>query len=370
MIRVLVVNTVAFTSNGISSIILNTSLWMNRAGIELDFAASGNSDAYYVEKFKQMGTSLYTFNKANPVKYIASLFHLMRNRKYDIVHVHGNSAMMTPVLIAALLAGIPVRIVHSHNTQTNHPIMHRLLYPLFSSLYTQAVACGHKAGEWLFHKKPFVVLNNGIDMTKYKFCAAKRARMREEYRCADDTVYIHVGRFNANKNHVFLINVFDDLLRIKPNSKLILVGTGDLYNIIVRCIKEKKLMQHIICVGETDRVAELLMMADCFVLPSVCEGLPVVLIEAQASGLPCYVSDHVPIESDKTNSLKFLEINTVQDIHTWVQNLSQVSAETDAKRMVKSQTNIELLQRAGYDIRQVAKRLRDLYISSVLKENR
>ena len=160
--KVLVINTVRFKLNGISAVIKNYYQAMDKKNLQMDFVAIDEPSDEYRSFFEESHLRCYVFHKKNIVNYFCKILELCRKEKYNIVHIHGNSANMAIELFAVALGGVKVRITHSHNTATMHPFMHNLLWPIFSELCTTRLACGEDAGKWLYRDKKFTVLNNGI----------------------------------------------------------------------------------------------------------------------------------------------------------------------------------------------------------------
>lgn len=233
-----------------------------------------------------------------PLAHYFRLYLTMRKNKYDIVHVHGNSSMMAVELTLAGLAGVKKRIAHSHHGECPSIRVHKLLSPYFRKVYTKALACGTQAGNWLFGEGRFEVLPNSFWVDRFYFDVRERQRVRKELHIESGFVIGHVGRFNEYKNHSYLLEVFEGLASKRPDALLLLVGTGPNFDKIKDLAEKHPFGERIIFYGETDNTSALYSAMDVFVLPSRCEGFPVVLLEAQISGLPCVVSDKVTKEVD------------------------------------------------------------------------
>ena len=286
---------------------------------------------------------------------------LCRKEKYDIVHIHGNSANMAIELFAVVLGGVKVRIAHSHNTATMHPFMHNLLWPMFSKLCTTCLACGEDAGKWLYKDKHFIVLNNGIQTKDSAFSEEKRNAVRKELGIQDDEVLLgHVGNFIEQKNHSFLIDIFSEIHSANPKYKLLLISDGMLMPIIKDKVHSLGLDDAVIFLGKTLKVSDYLQAMDLFLLPSLHEGLPVVLVEAQAAGLICAVSNTVAKEADLTESCVFLPIDSTAP---WAEVVKKLRYKK-RNREEDSTNNIALIKEKGYDIEQNADKLRQIYVNT------
>lgn len=358
MIRVLVINTVRFDANGISAVIKNYDQAMDKEGLMIDFLAMDEPDDGYRAYFENNHLNCHVLCKKRIVSYFWGIVRLCRRGQYDIVHVHGNSANMAVELLAAALGGVRVRIAHAHNTATMHPVMHRLLWPLFSRLCTVCLACGEAAGRWLYRDQAFTVLKNGIETQAYSFSEKSRQAVRRELGVrADEILLGHIGCFNGQKNHAFLIDVFSEVRKANPAFRLLLIGDGELMPAVRQKVHASGLEASVMLPGKTRRVAQYLQAMDLLLLPSLYEGLPLVLVEAQAAGLPCLVSDAVDREADLTDTCAFLPIDAAGPWAEAVAGKEYVACD----RQAASEGNLARLREKGYDIGENAGELRRIY---------
>lgn len=352
--KILIINTVNFELNGISSVIMNYYKGMNKKDIDIDFMAISEINEKYIKEINRE-SNIYTLNrKKNPLKYFKELYKLMKQKKYDIVHIHGNSATVTIETIAAFMARVPVRIVHSHNTTCNYKKLHKILYPIMKKTYTHGFACGYEAGKWLFKGEKFEIVKNGIDLKKYIFDINARIKMKKKLSCTDKIILGHVGNFVDQKNHNFLIEVFDKLLKTNDNYELVLIGDGPLLNEIKNKVDILGISKNVKFIGKTTEVNSYMQAMDILLLPSHYEGLPVVLIEAQALGLPCLVSDKVSQEAKITELVKFIPI---EDSDIWIKNIKNqcIEENRDSKKW-----HIDI-KNSGYDISKNSENMKCLY---------
>lgn len=356
--KVLIVSTVRFRLNGVTSVILNYYRNMDKADMQIDFVVHNEISDEYRQELEGNGSRVFRLpRKKNPLVYMWKLYRLLKKGKYDIIHIHGNSAMMTIDVLPAVLAGTPVRIVHSHSTSCSHMKAHKLLLPLFSKCYTHGFACGEAAGRWLFGSKPFQIIKNGIELKRYSYDPALRQTFREKLGAEDRTVIGHIGNFTSEKNHAFLIEAFSALLKRDRSYLLVLIGDGILMDDIRAKAAESGIEKDVVFIGKTTQVPEYLQAMDMLVLPSLHEGLPVVLVEAQAAGLPCLVSEAVSREADLSGSLKFIPID---DPAVWADAIEAAAA----KRLDRAQQYVQWQQcaaEAGYDISHNAVITKQLY---------
>ena len=289
-----------FEVTGISVVIMNYCKALDKNKYDLTIIAGTPIAGQYVTEAEKFGIkiiSLPSRHKA-PFKHYLTLYKTLKAGQYDIVHDHGNSSMMAIELTIASLAGVKVRIAHSHNSVCPNIKLHRLLNPYFKNTYTKALACGTLAGEWLFGKNQFEVLPNGFNTREFIFNEKAREQFRQELHVENCFVIGHIGRFNEQKNQPFLLQVFKEIACHRKDAVLLLVGAGPDFESTKQLVIKHPYKDQIILYGETKNASDLYSTMDVFVLPSRYEGLPVVLLEAQISGLPCIVSDSVTKEVD------------------------------------------------------------------------
>ena len=354
--KLLIVNTVPFQLNGITSVIMNYYRKLDKSGLQIDFVAlSGISDPL-LQELEAGGSRVFCLpRKGNPLSYLWRLTRLLRAGRYDALHVHGNSATMALDLLPGVLAGVPMRIAHSHNTTCTHMRAHKLLSPLFQKCCTHALACGDAAGKWLFGSRPFQVLNNGIDLASYRYDETTRLSFRQRIGAEDKLVIGHVGNFVEQKNHDFLLRWFARLAEKRPDAQLLLIGEGELLAQSRQTARELGIIEQVVFLGKSTEVASWLQAMDVFVLPSLHEGLPVVLVEAQAAGLSCFAADTVTAEADLTGTVRFLPIT---DPGCWAAALQDFAP---GDREHASEVYRQRIRARGYDVAENARWLRTFY---------
>lgn len=234
MFRILYVNGGLMNRGGIESFMMNYYRHFDRSKIQIDFAVhDAGGEGFYDHEIESMGGHIFHLPRkfTHPFSYANDLRKIINTGEYKIVHTHMD-AMGAWVLKVAKECGVPVRIAHSHNTQhlTSNPIKLYFLEMARRDIVkyaTERMACSEAAGKWLFGDYPFTVVHNAIDADKFVFNAAVRQQVRSELGISDNEFVIgHIGRFDIQKNHVFLINLFAKLLRIIPSARLVLVGGG------------------------------------------------------------------------------------------------------------------------------------------------
>ncbi len=356
--KVIMVITVELGKNGIATCVLNYSAALNRQGIETDIVAPNDVKKDIKERLDREGIRLYEIEgrDTDTLRYWSRLRKIIKKGKYDIVHIHGNSATMAIELIAAYFAGCRVRIAHSHNTTCEHRKAHRLLKPVFDRMYTQGAACGTEAGRWLFGEKAFTVIRNGIQTEKYLYNAARREEIRKCLGITENDILLgHVGIFNYQKNQEFLVKVFAKLGERESRYRLVFIGDGKIRKHVTALTEELQVQNAVIFVGNVNDTAPYLSAMDLFVLPSRFEGLPYVLIEAQAASLPCLVSSAVTREANVTGLVDYVD---GFDENIWADAVIRHKKGHDDENC--SQIT-EKIKNAGYDMESNAELVKEFY---------
>ena len=357
-VKILMINTVPMIYDGITAVMLNYVENMDRTGLQIDFLAGNAVEDALRRRVEAVGGRLFRIERRNrrPLRYILRLARLIRKNGYQLIHAHGNSCTLAFEMLAALLGGARVRCAHSHNSSALNLRAHKLLKPLFRLCYTHGFACGPEAGRWLFGRRPFEILNNGIDANRYRFDSAAREEYRRRLGVGDRTAIGCVAHFVPQKNHAFLIEAFGRLCEGGDRWLLTLIGDGALRPQIEALVREKGLEDCVRFTGTTRDVPQLLSAMDLMVLPSLFEGLPNVLIEWQAAGLPALVADTVSPSARLTDLIEFLPL----DARRWADAMERAAPIPD--RAAASARSARVIAAAGYDIGENAARLRALYL--------
>ncbi len=348
---------------GVEAVIMNYYRNIDKSKIQFDFICDSDSTDIPYEEIEALGGRVILcppYQKA--LEYHKELKRIFKENRYKIVHSNINALSVFP-LCAAKKAGVPIRIAHSHSTSSKKEwkktILKDILRP-FSKVYpTHYFACTEHAGRWLFGDKTFeegkvLVINNGIDTDKYVFNEKVRREVREELDLKDSDIVIgHIGRFMKQKNHDFLIDVFNELYKENSNYKLMLIGQGPLQEEIKQKVENLGLKQAVMFLGQKTDVNRYYQAMDLFLFPSLYEGLGMVMIEAQCSGLPCVASTEVPGIAKVNDNVEF--IGLVQPINVWTEKV---------KEMIKLERiiNLDRVKESGYDIVTEAKKLEREYL--------
>ena len=353
--------------NGIGMSLLNYYNYIDADKIQMDYLVPNKVDEELKKAFTKKGNKLFEFDYKNkkmhqrrPIKYCIKLYKLIKQEKYDIVHAHGSSSMLFLQLLTAKAAGVKVRIAHSRNTESDFKVLDKLCKPLFQLSYNEAFSCGKEAGEFLFGKnKEFTIIPNGKDSKIFSYKEDVRKQYREKYHLQNKIVLGHIGNFNYQKNHAFLIDIMYKLCKENDNYCLMLAGDGSLRKDIENKVHELHLESNIIFLGQisNSEVANLLNAMDIMIFPSRYEGFPNVLIEWQMNGLPCLISDTITKDVQITNLVHFLSI---ENPDLWINEIRKIEL---LDRKDENATINKLIKDAGYDIETNAKMLEEKYIS-------
>lgn len=327
--------------NGISTVIMNYCTHLDLSKYVITIIVGEYVDSLFNKICNKLGIQIIVLPRRtqNPLRYYIDLNKALSENEFDIAHVHGSSASIAPELLLARLHQIPIRIAHSHNTTTTNMRVHRMMKPLLNLTYTDAFACGQAAGEWLFANKPFTVIKNGFDVKKFAFNSDNRLRMRQKMNLEGKLVLGHVGRFNYQKNQEFLVQLLQFLRNSDLKVHLMLVGTGKNVSAIKAKVDSLGLTSRVSFVGETNAPEELYSAMDCFIFPSRFEGLPVSLLEAQISGLPCVVSNTVTDEVIIGSSVRMVSLTDSLD--AWASLIRTVSPSQRSAFFIENQSKIQ-----------------------------
>lgn len=350
---------------GVESVMNNYYRNLDHSKIQFDYIIDEDSTCEPPQELIGMGAKYYVVPPYQRLPaHLKALVKLFKENKYQIVH-SGMNTLSVFSLFAAWIARVPVRINHNHSTankgEGNRIIVKYALKPFAKLFATDYFACSEYAGRWLFGDKTYnkgkvKVFNNAIDLSRFEFDVDKRNEIRNKYRIGEEVLVIgHVGRFMPQKNHAFLLEVFEKIQKINPNSLLMLIGDGELREEISATVRRLKLNNKVIFIDPTTKVEDYYQAMDVFCFPSIFEGLGLVAIEAQASGLPVVVSDAVPYEADITNVIKHLSLNESRE--KWVDTIIKY-AKVDRSRALN-------LQNSKFNIKKESKKLENFYLSAV-----
>lgn len=360
--RILQVVTI-MNRGGLETMLMNYYRKLDHSKIQFDFMTHRYHRGDYDDEIERLGGRIYRMPRIIPGNYykyfrqLEEFFEL--HTEYKVVHAHINENSGF-VLRTARKKGIPCRIAHSHLAALN--LDYKLPFRWYGRFHLKKnsncyFACSMDAGRWLFglsslRNGEVTVLNNAVDIEQFRYNENVRNKMRAALDINNELVIGHVGRFNEQKNHHFLIDIFYHLQKIKKDSILLLIGEGYLMNEIKEKVKMLGLENNIKFLGMREDISDLMQAMDLFLFPSLFEGLPVVLVEAQAAGLPCITSTGVTMEANLCEKVQFINLN--DSPKDWAVKILSSSLER--------QNNYEKLSKKGYDVGKNVQQLMNLYL--------
>ena len=346
-------------NGGVEAIVMNYDRAIDHDRVQFDFFVDETSSFPQRAEIELLGGRCYLVpSYTHPIRYIRALKRLFRENGYTIVHAQINTMSVFP-LFAAWLARVPVRICHNHSTSHRgegfKSILKLLLRPFAKLFATHYFACGDTAARWMYGARlvdagRVSVLPNAIDLSRFRFSQEARASVRTEIGVESETLVVgHIGRFMFQKNHAFLLKIFQSLLAIRPNALLVLAGEGELFAQTQALAKSLGIERNVRFLGVRRDAERLYAAMDVFCLPSFYEGLPVVMVEALSNGLSCVVSDQVTRE---LNEFAVTQLSLDDAPEIWARALAAAT---------RNETAPEALL-ARFDIRQTAKQLEAFYL--------
>ena len=350
---------------GIETMLMNYYREIDRSQIQFDFLANKPAPGEYEEEIRSMGGRIFVSPGLNPLhypqykRYMADLLH--GNPDIIIVHAH-NEAMGYYALQSAKDAGVRVRIAHAHSTR----IIQDYKYPLklickqlLPGAATDYWSCGREAGIYYYGEKRWnasgFILRNAIDVSRFAFQPEVRERLRQVNGLENCFVIGHVGRFNVEKNHIRLMDILAEIAEAIPDTRLALIGTGELEQAVKEKARAVGVQDKTLFLGQMADVSGWYQAMDCFVLPSLFEGLPVVGIEAQAAGLPCFFSDRVTDEILLSPEARRISLQA--DDAEWAREIIAARQSEVNRNQGK-----DVVRQAGYDIHEEAQKLQEIYL--------
>ena len=352
---------------GIQSFLMNVYRNIDREKVQFDFLIHSKEKGAFDNEIASLGGKLFYLNKLSSkyfLSYQSELVKFFKEHKYNIIHSHLN-LLSSFALSSAKKANVPIRIAHSHSSSISDKGLKKFI-KLFAKTQinkhtTHNFACSKEAAIWQFGKEAWnngrvKIVPNGIEIEKFLFNEVVRQRIRKQCNMEENNFVIgHVGGFRKVKNHEFLLKVFEKIKKIKENAILMLVGSGELEGEIKELANRLGLLNSIVFTGSVQNVNEYYSAFDSFVFPSIYEGLGIVLVEAQANGLPCFVSDVVPSEANLSDVYFPLSLDaSVEEWATSIINKSNLSNRECPEGLKR------------YDIKNVAKALEEFYINGNL----
>ncbi|WP_271400416.1 glycosyltransferase family 1 protein [Salinicoccus roseus] len=364
MIRVLHVVS-ALGSGGVENLLYNYYKHIDTNQITFDFIVHSENIGVKEREFMSLGSSVYHVvpKRINPIRNARKIKEIIKNGGYDIVHAHQDYMSFIPLLYAKKY-GVHTRISHSHLAHINNSgSLNNLLVSMFKIINkhyaTDYFACSVDASLELFGKKEVdlgkpIVMKNAIDVEQYTFSESKREQIRKELGVEEKFVIGNIGRFTYQKNHTFIIDIFSKVYKKNENSVLLLIGEGEGKQKIERKVKELGLEKAVRFLGVRSDIPDLMQAMDVFLFPSNFEGLGIVLIEAQASGLQCIASKKViPKETNITDFIEYISLE--ESSENWANAVLRYG------QGYKRKNTSEQIKIAGYDLLEQSKWLENYY---------
>lgn len=356
---------IANSNGGITHYALNNWKWMNKDIFQCDFATMSKR-LDFEDEILEMGSKIHyisCYAEVNKEQFRKEVHKILTNG-YDVVHLHTKQWKSFEMEELCVECGVPKIIVHSHSTGIDtldskkrhfETRLHEETKGKFNtSLATDFWACSQLAADFLFGeqipKDRIKIMHNAIDINKFIYNEEIRNQYRKKYNLEDNFVLGNVARFVYQKNHEFLIDVFAEVIKVIPNAKLILLGDGELKQKIKNKVAKLNITDKVLFLGKRDDVNNWYQAMDIFCLPSRFEGLGIVLVEAQAAGLPCVISDTIPEEVLIANNVYQLR----QSHELWKKKI--VESRNTARR-----DNALELKKRGYDIQMQIKYIEKEY---------
>lgn len=372
-VKVLFLDTV-MDRGGAEAMTMNYYRNIDRTKVEFDFLVHREYKAAYEDEITELGGKIFRICPPYPQNYFCyrKAFRkiLYAHPEYRVIHCN----MMELGLFAYMEAkrcGVPVRICHAHTAPDKEPLS---LKTVIRSIYkkimlgsiTHKFTCGEKAAQWVFGKRNtnnVYYMKNAIEAELYRYDSVIEQQVRAEFGLGNKFVVGHIGRFFEPKNHPFIIDTFAEVVKQEPNAVLMLVGGGELDDAIMNQTKEKVkqlgLEDNVIFTGVRTDVYRIIQAFNIFILPSLCEGFPVVMVEAQAAGLKCVISDKVPSECDITGNVEILNLDAGS--RKWAERI--LSYKGTYQKIDMYQTIVDM----GFDIKENAKWLEEFYLNALDK---
>lgn len=342
---------------GLETMIMNYYRNIDRSKVQFDFLVHRDFEADYDKEIIELGGEIYRVPPMNPLSigYYQALDDFFSNHKYDIVHSHLDCMSAYPLWFAKKY-GVKTRIAHAHNKNQDKNLKYiiKVISKKWMPRYaTHLFACGQEAGRWMFLGKPFTVVNNAIDARKFIYSKKQEILSKRMLGVEEKFVIGHVGRFEPQKNHSFIIDVFSKVLDKYEDAVLVLVGAGEEQKKIVDKVQKLHIENCVYFLGNRNDVPVILQAMDVFLFPSLYEGLGIAAVEAQAAGIPCVLSSQVPVECKMSREVKFVSLSDSLD--TWAKLIC------DYRNYQKLNNYLEIYNN-GYDIEQNVQWLQKFYL--------
>lgn len=361
-------------NGGIESFCINVNKNINRNKYDIDYFLTIGNNEYYKDEIKSLNAKVFNIKEFSIPKYIPSFYKLfyitkkiIKKNNYKIIHIHQCKGIIS-ILLAAKISNVSTMCIHSHNAfipKTNSLIInlkikiYSIIIEIISNMFnTYNIGCSKEAckymfGEKCFNNKKTKVIFNGISFNKFDKLKFNKKLVVDKYNIKNNSInFINIGRFEEQKNQLFLIRVFSELIKIRKNIKLIIIGHGSLEDSIRNEINILGIEEYVDILPQDTNIAEILSAMDYFLLPSLYEGLGIVLIEAQSMGVQCFASNYIPEEAD-VGLCRFLPLKIGAE--NWAKEIDKYIKENKYGKIDKEKLN-------NYDIKNVVLELEKIYL--------
>ena len=370
MKRILEVNVDDKGYGGVFAFVLNILERIDHKNFILDVCTFEKfDDERHKKKFTKYGGVVYDcWGTGNFIKKqlqtCLKFYRMLKETPYDTAHIHSDVAYKLLLYgLAAKIGGVKTVIVHSHSTgvegrhRTIKKILQRISKPVLSHTDFLKFSCSKLAAQWMYDDpQNAIIIKNGIVTEKFLYSAETRNRIRRELGIRDEHFLVGtVGRFNYPKNPFFALEIIKHIFQMNPDARFIWIGSGELKKDIEEKAKKYGIDDRIIFLGNTDQVNEYYQAMDGFILPSRFEGLPLVAIEAQAAGLPCFFSASITPDIGITNLAHFISLDKSPE--KWAETILK-------ERKIERKNMQEEIIKSGYDIKHAIKKLEEYYSKS------
>ncbi len=359
----------SMNAGGAETFLMKIYRALDKSQYQMDFVVAIREEGFYDKEIKNMGGKIYHISPKSQgiLKNFFSIRKIVKENKYKYVLRTSQHSLSALELLSARLGGAKVTIFRSSNSNTTSTskkelILHKICMFMPRLFANVRIAPSTEAAEFMFGKNCIktgraFLLNNAVDIELFSFDADARLRYRKEFGIGDGILIGHVGRFNQQKNHAFLIDIFNEIVTRNIDAKLILIGTGELENDVLEKVKKYKLEERVIFTGVRSDVSKIYSAMDVFLFPSLYEGMPNTVIEAQTSGLKCLVSDAITQEAAVTDAVYFSNIN--DDCVAWSNKLLEIVVINKEDRSLYA----KYMEVSGYSIKDSSKK----FVASIFK---
>lgn len=358
-------------SGGKKNLVMEYYRHLDRSKIQFDFICNSDSNAIPEEEINELGGRVYVIpGYKNIIGNMCELYKILKKNQYPIIHGYNNTLNVFSMFVGKI-AGVPIRInesismAHKGDKKT---IIKNFLKPFSRCFSTHYMANGEECGKWqfgdkIYNQKKVKIFKTVIDTEKNKFNYELRKQTRKELDIQDCIVIGHIGRLTAQKNTLFVIDIFNEIYKMNRKAKLLIIGDGELKDAMMKKIEKLDLEEAVLYLGRREDIQQFYNAMDCFLLPSLYEGLPVVGVEAECCGLPIFFSTEIPRESSPCNDL-----GVFVDLHRNAQEWAKLVLDKTKENIDKREDHSDTIKKCGFDSTIEASKLMKYYLK-ILQEN-